>query len=179
MAKYDLQSILESQVIDPIVAVMAKEDKKLRNAIAGLGTWLGSADTYAGLPTTDQNGANVTAGDTATLTQTDGDHPVGLYRYDGNQWLLEIDYSHLDFANIVDSIKAENDIATDKAVDDKFTTPKDVYDFTTSTFHPKGGDTTLKLVADDAEEGTKEVVNASQLAATFSESDVQTKYDGI
>jgi hypothetical protein len=52
-------------------------------------------------------------------------------------------------------------------------------DYTAETYHPKGGDPTLKVVGADADENTQEFVTANQLNLTYTEQEAQTKYDAI
>jgi hypothetical protein len=175
----DLNELIKTNFADPIITVMAKEDKKIRDLVAGLGTWCGSATTLAGMPTVDLAGKAISVGDFATLTQADGNNPKGLYRYDGTNWVLEIDYSNLDIGNIIQEAKLQGLIKDNATVDDKFVTPKQVVDYTAETYHPKGGDPVLKVVGADADENTQEFVTANQLNLTYTEQEAQTKYDSI
>jgi hypothetical protein len=175
----NLNELIKTNFADPILTVMAKEDKKIRDQIAGLGTWVGSATTYDALPLVDQNGKAITVGDTVTLTQADGDKKVGLYRYDGTAYQLEIDYSDLDIASIITEAKLQGLITDSATIDDKFVTPKQVADYTAETYHPKGGDSVLKVVGADADANTQEFVTANQLNLTYTEQEAQTKYDAI
>jgi hypothetical protein len=175
----NLNELIKANFADPIIAVMAKEDKKLRQAIASLGTWVGSATKVSEFPTVDLAGKAISAGDTATLTQTDGDNPIGLYRYDGTNWVLEIDYSNLNIGNIIAEAKLQGLIKDNLTEDGKFVTPKQVAEYGAETYHPKGGDETLKVVGADADENTQEFVTANQLNLTYTEQEAQTKYDSI
>jgi hypothetical protein len=179
MATINLNELIKTNFADPIITVMAKEDKKLRQAIAQLGTWCGSATSLAEMPTVDLAGKAVSVGDTATLTQTDGNNPIGLYRYDGSNWVLEIDYSNLDIGNVIANAKLQGLIKDNTTVDDKFVTPKQVAEFGSETYHPKQGDPSLFVVGADAEEGTQQFVTANQLTLTYTEQEAQTKYDAI
>jgi hypothetical protein len=46
-------------------------------------------------------------------------------------------------------------------------------------YHPKGGDLNLKVVGKNADENTQEFVTANQLAATFTQEEIQAKYDAL
>jgi len=184
---FDLQTLLESQVIDKLLAVMKAEDTNLRNQIAGLGSRVGQASTWDALPTVDQNGAAVTVGDTAMLTQTDGTHPSGLYAYNGTAWndKPDLDYDRLDIGAIIESAKATQ-AEFDAGAVDKLATPAQVVALVAAqavanaeAYHPKGGVDTLKVLVADADEGTKEAVNASQMQAVFTIAEVQAKYDAL
>ena len=191
MASFNLQGLLESEVIDKILVVMKAEDTKLRNEMAGLGTRVGQSTTWAGLPTVDQNGSAVTQGDTAHLSQADGTHPAGIYHYNGTAWedQPDLNYDDLDIGSIIEGAKA-TDAEFDAGSTDKLATPAQVlaaiaaataanstaYD---EAYHPKGGLATLKIVAQAAEENTDEVVTANQMATTFTVAQVQAKYDAI
>jgi len=191
MPQFNLQALLEAEVIDKLLAVMKVEDERLRTQMAGLGTRVGQATTWAGLPTVDQNGKAVTAGDTAMLTQTDGEHPAGLYAYDGNAWNAQPDlnYDDLDVASIIDNAKATQ-AEFDAGSDSKLTTPSQVLAaiaaataadkvISDEAYHPKGGDATMKILAQEGDENTDEVVTAKQLSATFTIAEVQAKYDAL
>jgi len=191
---YDLKAILEANIIDTIIPVIVKGDKELEKKMAKLGTKVGAASKFADLPTVDQNGAAVGAGDTATLTTKDGDNPAGLYEYDGTKWVLAINYDAMGIDNILELAKANDD---DTTSDDKFTTPKQVTarikaatdaataalkaqaDLNKTTYHPKGGDVALKVVGAPADEKTDEFVTAKQLDVTFTTAEVQAKYDAL
>jgi hypothetical protein len=191
---YDLKAVLESEVIDKLIVLMKTKDAALEAKIAKLGTRVGAASTYDGLPTVDQNGAAISIGDTATLTQTDGDHPAGLYEWDGNQYVLAINYDALDITSIIAEAKAAADaLQVDPATaivtateDGKFVTPVQIKEalnaITTrndSAYHPKGGNTSLATVGKAAEENTDQYVTANQLSATFTQTEINTKYDNL
>jgi hypothetical protein len=179
MPKIDLNKLIKENYADPILSVMAKEDKKLREQIASLGTWAGSSDTIAGMPTVDLAGRPISSGDTATLTTQDGDNSIGLYRFDGTEWKLEIDYSNLDIGNIIKEAKSQGLIKDNLLKDNKFVTPKQVAEYTSEAYHPKQGDENLTVVGKDAEEGTQEFVTANQLSLTYTEAEAQAKYDSL
>lgn len=102
-------------------------DTTLRDLIATtaaqLGTRVGSANTYAGLPTVDRNGNAITPGDTATLTATDGAYPAGLYEYDGTSYVLQINYDAIDLTNIIANATATQQEVDDGVINNKFVTP--------------------------------------------------------
>lgn len=184
---FNLQATLEAEVIDKILAVMKSEDLKLKDQIAGLGTRVGQAATWSELPTVDQNGAAVTSGDTAMLTQTDGTHPSGLYTYNGTAWndQPDLNYDDLDIGAIIENAKATQ-AEFDAGSASKLATPAQVLAAiaaqavaNANAYHPKGGLDTMKILVADADEGTKEAVNASQMQATFTIAEVQAKYDAL
>jgi len=191
---YDLKAVLEAEVIDKLIVLMKAKDQELASQIAKLGTRVGAKSTYADLPTVDQNGKAVSVGDTATLTQTDGDHPAGLYEWDGAQWVLAINYDALDIASIIANAKAAADALQVDMVtaivtateDGKFVTPVQIKEALNKitqrndvTYHPKGGDTSLVTVGKAAEENTDQYVTANQLSATFTQDEVNAKYDTL
>lgn len=99
----------------------------LQQQLVNLGTFVGAADTYAALPTTDKAGNNIAAGDLAYLNANDGDHKLGLYKYDGTN------YVWLATASQAQDILAQLKATTlDDTVDDKFVTPKWVKDYNDS-----------------------------------------------
>jgi len=102
-------------------------DDKIASIAAKLGSRIGSASTYDGLPTVDQNGEPVSVGDTATLTATDGDHPAGLYEWDGTQWVLTIDYDAIDLTNIIANATATLEEVEAGVINNKFVTPYTLY----------------------------------------------------
>jgi len=110
-----------------ITAFQATLDDKINTRVASLGTFVGTASKYAQLPTTDQNGKAITAGDFAHLTAKDGSNKKGLYRYDGNAYVfISGDPAIVDILN---TLKATT---LDDTVDDKFVTPKWVKDYNDS-----------------------------------------------
>ena len=206
MAKYDLKKLLEEEVVDKLIAVIAKGDKALEEKIAKLGTRVGSANTFADLPTVDQNGRRVDVGDVCVLTTKDGDHPAGLYsrKPDNSGWndTPDINYDELGISNALQGLKAGSagNVTTDAngvyqsvdglGEDNKFVTPtelatilKDLVTAVTklnqASFQPKQGDETLYVVGKDAEENTQQFVTANQLKATFTQQEVQAKYDAL
>jgi hypothetical protein len=185
MADLSLQKILEEQVIDKLIPVIVKGDKDLADMIAKLGTRVGSASTYAELPMVDQNGRAINAGDTARLTATDGDHPAGIYEYNGTEYELVLDFDKLDIGSIIESAKATQ-AEFDAKSTEKFTTPAQVLAAVAEeivradgAYHPKGGDVNLTVVGKNAAEGTQEFVTASQLSTTFTVAEIQAKYDAL
>jgi len=64
------------------------------------GQYVGTSATYAGLPTTDQQGAAVANGDWATLTVVDGLNPKGIYIFDGTNWVLGIEVPALTASSL-------------------------------------------------------------------------------
>ncbi len=199
---YNLQAVLQTEVIDKLLVVMKAGDTALAEQMAGLGTRVGSANTFIDLPTVDQNGKAVTPGDTAVLTTKDGTHPSGIYsrKPDNSGWndVPDINYDEMGIDNILQDFKALSaDLTIDTAtaivsasIDNKFVTPlvmKDTMNavitalkaLDADTYHPKGGDATLKVVGKDADENTQEFVTANQLKATFTQADIQAKYDAL
>jgi hypothetical protein len=106
-----------------ISAYQATIDGKIDTRVSALGTFIGTADTYAGLPTTDQLGKAVTAGDFVHLTKKDGSNKKGLYRYDGTQYV----FVSADPA-IVDILNSLKYTTIDDTNDDKFVTGKYIKD---------------------------------------------------
>ena len=199
---YNLKAVLEAEVIDKLLTVMKAEDQSLEAKIAKLGTNVGSAGTYAELPTVDHNGKAVGLGDVVTLTTTDGTHPAGKYerKPDNSGWEDQpfINFDALNISSIIADAKAEATAMTvDSATavisateDGKFATPKQVAEammalqsanntLNDGKYHPKGGDVALKVVGKDADENTQEFVTANQLKATFTVAEVQAKYDAL
>ncbi len=200
---FNLQAVLQTEVIDKLLVVMKAGDTALAEQMAGLGTRVGSANTFAELPTVDQNGKAVTTGDTAVLTTADGTHPAGIYsrKPDNSGWndVPDINYDEMGINNILQDFKAPTNSldfgdATEplanSSIDNRFVTPSVVAgwlltyhnkmkDFNNETYHPKGGDATLKVVGADADENTQEFVTANQLKATFTQADIQAKYDAL
>jgi len=193
MAKFNLKDLLESQVIDPIVAVMVQKDKAIMDKVAALGTWVGTSTTLASMPTVDLAGKAISAGDMATLSAKDGDNVTGLYRYDGTTWLLEIDYSDINMDNIAASLAAgaltttvDADGVVSTTAAKKFVNADDLAVLLNSIkakndelYHPKGGDPLLKVVGADAEENTQEFTTAKQMSATFTTAEVLAKYEAL
>jgi len=220
MAKYNLKTVLELEVIDKLLPVIVAGDKALEAKIAGMGTRVGSVDTWDARPTVDQNGANVTAGDTFVLTTADGNHPAGIYsrKPDNSDWndTPDINFDELQISEIKEQIlmtedafsiddqgifsfnenprakgllasnvntalrkaNAFNAAERQKLADDIAGVIASIAALD-STYHPKGGSEDLTLLNEDAEENTKESVNASQLAITFTVDELQAKYDAI
>jgi len=98
-----------------------------KNLMSSLGTFLGAATTYAGLPVQDQLGNDITTGDFAHLTQDDGNYVKGLYRYDGTSYIFIS-----GDATITATFNAMKYEDLDDTVDDKFVTPKWVKDYNDS-----------------------------------------------
>ena len=195
---YDLKSTLETEVVDKLLVVMKAHDQDLEAKIAKLGSNVGSAATWAALPTVDHNGSAVDVGDVATLTSTDGTHPAGKYERlpDNSGWEDQpyINFDDIGATHTLELLKAApsavtvDDVANtiSATVDDKFMTPKQVADVLTAVqamnadiYHPKGGLETLKVLVADGDEGTKEAINASQLNATFTQAEINSKYDAL
>ena len=110
-------------ITDDINTYKAGMDAKIKSISAKLGSRVGSAATYAELPTTDQNGEAITAGDTATLTATDGAHPAGLYEFDGAVYVLNINYDAINLTNITAGLVATQEEVDAGVINDKFVTP--------------------------------------------------------
>ena len=125
----DQVTTLQSQIssVGSTASNTASELTNLKNSLANLGTFVGAADTYAELPTTDQLGKAITAGDLAYLNVQDGDHKVGLYKYDGTNYVWIA--GSADVTDIFGSLKATT---LDDTVDNKFVTPKWVKDYNDS-----------------------------------------------
>ena len=194
---FNLKAVLETEVIDKLLVVMKAHDQDLEAKIAKMGTNIGSADTWADRPSVDQNGKAVTVGDVFTLTTKDDTHPAGKYerKGDNSDWndTPFIDFDNINITKIIEDAKADPDaivVGEDGVItateDGKFVTPKQIKDALTSLntanankFHPKGGDQDLKVIGKDADENTQEFVTANQLAATFTQEEVNTKYDNL
>jgi len=95
----------------------------ISDTAAQLGSRVGSSTTYAGLPTVDQNGSNITIGDTATLTATDGSYPAGLYEYNGTEYVLQINYDAIDLTSIIANSTATQAEVDAGVINNKFVTP--------------------------------------------------------
>ena len=119
------------------------------------GQFIGSADTYAGLPATDIEGSTVDIGDVASLTQADGGYASGIYRWDGVQYVLFQEFDNLD--EIVTSMKATLAEVEAGIVDDKFITPATA----TQVYARLHGNSGNKFSAARAEEATDEAVTAN------------------
>ena len=185
MADFQLQSLLQEQVFDKLIPVIVAGDKALEEKIAGLGTRVGSSDTYAGLPSVDQNGKAVTVGDTARLKATDGANPAGLYEWDGTKWDLTLNFDAIDIGSIIEGAKATQAEFDAKAVD-KFATPAEVINHViaeiaklSDIYHPKGGDEALAVKGKNGQENTQEFVTANQMKATFTQAEIQAQYDAL
>ena len=135
------------------------------------GQFIGSADTYAGLPTTDIDGSTIDVGDVASLTQKDGAYESGIYRWDGAQYVLFQQFDDIgDMVASMTATQAEVDAGT---VNDKFVTPATGG----NAYAWKAGDSGQKFQAAQAEEASDEVVTANQFTGTISEAEASTDYD--
>ncbi len=95
----------------------------IESTAAQLGSRVGSSTTFAGLPIVDQNNSVINAGDTATLSATDGVNPAGLYEYDGTNYVLQIDYDAIDLTSIIANSTATQAEVDAGVINDKFVTP--------------------------------------------------------
>jgi hypothetical protein len=204
---YSLKEELKREVVNKLIVAMARGDKKVLEKVSGLGTWIKGVDKFSKLPKKDQAGAPVSAGDTATLIVKDGNHPRGLYRYDGTKWNLEIDYDAMGLESIIEGAKATQDEVNEGTIGDKFVTPVTLKsirngletaiesvattvaslsttldDYKTQAlelFHPKGGKETLGVIGKDAEEGTQGFVTAKQMEVSYTQDEINALYDSL
>ena len=124
-SKTDLQlavSTLEDSITAANTAV-----SNLRDNLSALGTFVGVSDTYSTLPTKDKMNKDINAGDLAYLTQDDGEHKLGLYKYNGTQydWIAGA-------ANTAQTIATLKATTLDDTVDNRFITPKWLKDYNAS-----------------------------------------------
>ena len=136
------------------------------------GQFIGSADTYAGLPTTDIDGSAIDVGDVASLTQADGGYASGIYRWDGAQFVLFQEFDNL--SDLTNSMKATLAEVQAGVVDDKFITPAKG----SQVYAKILGDSANKFSAAMAEEATDEVVTANAFVGTITDAEAQADYDG-
>ena len=153
-------------LITPYLSVIKERFKEIS------GQFIGSADTYAGLPTTDIDGSTIDIGDVVSLTQEDGSYKSGIYRWDGTQYVLFQEFDNL--SDITNSMKATLAEVQAGVVDDKFITPAKG----SQVYAKILGDSANKFSAAMAEEATDEVVTANAFTGTITNAEAQSDYDG-
>ena len=180
MPKYILNDEIKREIINKLIVTMKRGDKKVLEIAGALGSWIDSSDKFADLPVKDQLDNPVSKGDTSTLSVKDGDKPAGLYRYNGSEWIVEINYDAMKVDELLANLKATQAEVDAGTNDKKFVTPKTlkkIMDTLKNLYHPKGGKATLKVIGKDADKGTQEFITAKQMEFAFEQADLDALYD--
>jgi len=151
--KLDTLSDRIIKAIMPHIKQVKSDLFDMKNSLSNLGTIIGDVDKMSDIPTTDLDGNPIGNGDIVYLTKQDGDNQSGQYKYNGTDWVL------MSTGFNVDDI-----LATEPEVDEGTKTKKvpNVKDLK-QYYARKNGNAEESFEVKDAEEGTKQAINASQL----------------
>lgn len=143
------------------------------NVAAGIsGQLVGTAETFSGLPTTNEDGSALDNLDWALLTTEDGANQPGVYITDGSAWAFAMAITN--FTGTVGDILAS---ATEAAAGTSSTKAMTVAQVT-ATFAMLAGDDTQTFAVGAAEIGSNDAVRASQFSTVaITDAEVLTDWD--
>jgi len=150
--KLDTLSDRIIKAIMPHIKQVKSDLSDINNSLSNLGTIIGDVEKMSDIPTTDLDGNPVGNGDIVYLTKQDGDNQAGQYKYNGTDWVL------MSTGFNVDDI-----LATEPDVDEGTKTKKVPSVKDLKTYYARiNGNEEESFKVKDAEENTKQAVNASQ-----------------